>query len=521
VFGKVARQFLDDVNAYVIALTLIAMPLFLGMALMVIDIGRGNNLHTELQNAVDSMALAGARELDGRSDAIARADAAIERLLNSAAFINGGAGMSLGSSINVAYDADNPAGSTVEVHYLKAIPNSDDLDIDSVFLGANEVYEAEADEAAYVLVRSTPQAMQTIFPLPVGLDRQTVSFSAEAVAVYRASACDVTPLYICNPFEDAAGNDPVASGELLQSKFADGELYGKQFEMVNSGNSKVGPGNFGFLKTLGNGAQVLANALAIGNPRTCYTKNSVETEPGAMVGPVEVGLNTRFGLYGGSFNNVDNDPLYRPAMNVRKGQEATGKSGKFDCKDYKAAVDTDAVPLGVRPSSVTPNGGGRILGGWDINYYFKVAHGAASAPNSAIASYYTSHPSGTLPAGVTPSAYDVYRYELGHPALIAHQAPNKETGTPQCYKGYDLNDYPASTYGDRREIFAAIVNCRNQDPTGRTNIEAVAFARMFMVKPVIAAGSTRSITLEMIDITGKGGRGTLDEFLREEAELVR
>jgi len=49
----------------------------------------------------------------------------------------------------------------------------------------------------------------------------------------------------------------------------------------------------------------------------------------------------------------------------------------------------------------------------------------------------------------------------------------------------------------------------------------VAFARMFLTKPAIKDGGERYLSLEMIDITGKGGRGTLDEFLREEAELVR
>ena len=44
---------------------------------------------------------------------------------------------------------------------------------------------------------------------------------------------------------------------------------------------------------------------------------------------------------------------------------------------------------------------------------------------------------------------------------------------------------------------------------------------MFLTKPAIKAGSERYLSLEVIDVTGKGGRGTLDEFLREEAELVR
>ena len=95
-------------------------------------------------------------------------------------------------------------------------------------------------------------------------------------------------------------------------------------------------------------------------------------------------------------------------------------------------------------------------------------------------------------------------------------------GIPQCHKNYNLADYPDSTYGNRREIFAAIINCTDQNLKGRKeDVKAVAFARMFLVQPVLTAGSSSRMVLETVDITGQGGRGTLDEFLREEAELVR
>ena len=94
--NRAMKRFWNDHRGYVIALTLISMPLLLGFSLLVIDVGRSGNLHTDLQNAVDAMALAGARELDGRDDAIDRAEAAIATLANTAAFGGGGEGMSLG-----------------------------------------------------------------------------------------------------------------------------------------------------------------------------------------------------------------------------------------------------------------------------------------------------------------------------------------------------------------------------------------------------------------------------------------
>ncbi|CAN7327595.1 TadE/TadG family type IV pilus assembly protein [Pararhizobium sp. LjRoot238] len=523
------RRFWNDHRGYVIALTLISMPMLLGFSLLVIDVGRSGNLHTDLQNAVDAMALTGARELDGRDDAIARAEAAIEKLANTAAFGGGGAGMSLGSSLTVTYDAGDDAASTVTVTFLKAIPDNDDDPI------AGSMVTTDSNEAAYAWVAAKEQAMQTIFPLPVGFTRGTINVSADAVAVYRASACDVTPIYICNPFENPAGGDAQAAADEFHQKFAAGDLYGLQIELRNSGSYEPGPGNFGFLRTSGNGANVLAAALGSGSPGVCYKQDDLDTEPGAIVGPVEHGLNTRFGLYGGSFNKENGDPRFRPANNVRMAQQQSGKS----CTTYSPEQEAyNAVPLGYGATMQDiPGGGGKIAtaNNWNLDMYWDITHSGQNpsplksnpsytppvAPAGTISSYSSSYPGGSTPSGVNPSAYDVYNYELGNANLLANTAPSGETGIPQCHKNYGLADYPDSVYGDRREIFAAIVNCVDQDPQGQDNIEALAFARMFLVKPAYSSGDDRYMTLETIDITGQGGRGTLDEFLREEAELVR
>ncbi|TDW37035.1 putative Flp pilus-assembly TadE/G-like protein [Rhizobium azibense] len=533
--SRVIRRFWNDHHGYVIALTLVAMPLLLGFSLLVIDVGRSGNLHTDLQAAVDAMALAGARELDGRDDAIDRADAAIEKIANSAAFSGGGNGMSLGSYVTVSYDPGNDAGSTVIVRYLKSIPDQDDDDIDL------DTMEAEnSNEASYAWVIAKEQAMQTIFPIPVGFTRDTVNVSADAVAVYRVSACDVTPMFICNPFEPVGNTSETASedaAEALHTNFAAGNLYGVQIELHSTSASNPGPGNFGFLRTpLGNGASVLAEALATGNPGTCYTRDSLDTETGAKAGPVEDGVNTRFGYYSSSFNKVKGDYRYRPAQNVRSAQTITGKGGK-GCDTYDPVKVEDivgdpaqALPLGYG-AAMNSLSGGKISSGnnWQYTTYWNVAQGTAAPSTSTILSSHSSYPQQAAGTPSQPSAYDVYRYELTNPALISHASANGETGTPatggQCYSGPDLAAYTAAEYGDRREIFSAIVNCGYEQSVGHLNghkaTRAVAFARMFLTKPAIKDAGERYLSLEMIDITGKGGRGTLDEFLREEAELVR
>ncbi|MGW9946116.1 Flp pilus assembly protein TadG [Rhizobium leguminosarum] len=531
--SRVVRRFWNDHRGYVIALTLIAMPMLLGFSLLIIDVGRSSNLHTDLQNAVDAMALAGARELDGRDDAISRAQTSIEKIANSAAFSGGGAGMSLGSHITVAYHAGNDAGSTVTVLFLKSIPANDDTPIPS------SMQTTAANDASYAWVIAKPQAMQTIFPVPVGFTRNTINIAADAVAVYHASACDITPLFICNPYEPAGNTSPAANEQAaadLHTNFAAGNLYGRQIEMNSTSSSNPGPGNFGFLRTpLGNGANVLAEALATGNPGACYTQDSLDTKTGAVAGPVEAGVNTRFGIYEGSFKGSRNDGRYRPAQNVRSAQKQTGQNG---CKGYDPAMVgsavgdvTKAVPLGYG-SAMSTLGGGKISSSNNWNYanYWSVAQGGTPPSVSAILSNHSSYPPTATGTPSRPSAYDVYRYELNTPALLNHASANGEVGNPttgggQCYSGPSLSNYTADEYGDRREIFAAIVNCGYEASIGHLNgqkqTQAVAFARMFMTKPAIKAGSERYLSLEVIDISGKGGRGTLEDFLREEAELVR
>ena len=45
------------------------------------------------------------------------------------------------------------------------------------------------------------------------------------------------------------------------------------------------------------------------------------------------------------------------------------------------------------------------------------------------------------------------------------------------------------------EIFAAIVNCKYGHLNGHKQTYAVAFARMFMTKPAVKAGSERYLSL--------------------------
>lgn len=494
---RAIKGFWNDRRGYVIALTLIAMPMLLGFSLLVIDVGRGNNLHTDLQNAVDALALAGARELDGSSDSITRAEVAMSNLVkNQARFSNGGP---------VLIEAGE-----VEWYFLTEIPASDDTAIDADWIGTHQT--TEGAEAIYVMVVSHERPMTALFPLPVGLTNDTVDFDASAVATYDVAACDVTPIFICNPYED--------EGEgAFQEHFANGDLYSRAItmNMLNGSNAAAGPGNFGFLAVSGTGANVLRDALATNSPGACYSRRNLITEPGQQTGPVEQGINVRFDIYAGAMSSYSNEPDYRPAANVRKAA-----ANPDNCSQYKLETDqTKALELPSGDVSEILPGGALHTNNWptDLEDYWKVNHpvdvadGVVQVPSIPNTSY---PGQGTPPV---PSRYDIHNYEIAQNLLSGenHSSPNGNIGAPQCYSGEAA---PAGA-ADRRIIFAAIINCNAAEIQGRTDVAAgdiEGFTSMFITKPVDGGAK---LSLEIIDITGNKGRGTLDTFIREEAYLVR
>ena len=540
--ASLKRLFRRDERGYALTLTLVALPLIMGVAAYVIDASRVANLHTDLQDAADAMALAGARELDGRDDAIPRAKAAIAAMTgNSAWFGNGGDGMAMGSKVAMTYNAANGQGQ-VTVQFMEGIPATDDEAIGAsncvtpdggsascnVELSWPGNVAQQSNKAAYVRVRATPVNVRTIFPLP-GLGRDDISVAAEAVATYTAAACDITPVFICNPYE---GEGP----ESFNDRFKSGDLYAREYRLQLN-QSTPGPGNFAFLQTADPGGSALREALATNSPGVCQARRDIETKTGGTIGPAEQGLNTRFGIYAGPMSGSDSK--YRPAKNVRMGQDYGNSKKNPSCNTYSPETNQyEAMPLpnGASPQAIGGTSSTMSGNSWDVRCYWYISHGnltnppanctSAPAAPSAVMNYRPSLPPTATTSVPNPSRYDVYRYELAT-NLAGDAAPGGETGTPptKCYGSYDLNSFPETVENDRRTIFAAVLDCNAERAAGRLNghssPHSKAFVRVFLTKPMVTAGSDKYISMEVVDVTGAGGLGTVENFLREEAELVR
>src|SRR5580692_6276032 len=89
------------------------LAVIIGLAALAIDASRLMNVQTQLQNAADALALAGAAELDRRPDSIIRADAAIHNLIANPVT---GAGI-------------NQFAEVAGIDFLRSLPPSDDLPV--------------------------------------------------------------------------------------------------------------------------------------------------------------------------------------------------------------------------------------------------------------------------------------------------------------------------------------------------------------------------------------------------------
>ncbi|PSJ57643.1 pilus assembly protein TadG-related protein [Pseudaminobacter soli (ex Li et al. 2025)] len=490
------RAFWQDQRGIALILVAIMLPVIIGFSLLVIDMSRANTLHNDLQKAADAFALAAAAELDRSSGSWARAERAMATLVENQMYF------STANEPAPTLKAGEPGGTAnqnragnISWRFLKTLPASDSTAIGNTYLANADWSQGEA-ETQFIEVTVTPTSFRSIFPasfLTGSAASNSFSVGAQAVAGFRSSVCDYTPVFMCNPYEDTS----ITGGVTLEQAAQTREYRRRQ--IILRGDGSYAPGNFAFLTAPdGNGANALENMLASSKPLACYSRNGVDTEPGQNAGPVKNGLNTRFGINTG-YTGAD----YGPAVNVRKG----AKNGNKCVKDNKVQYETDVNKgVGLERDSCHISGNCMMMGGrmgagdWNSSRYWTVNH-----PKR-----------GVLPTElIGATRYEMYRYEIDK-NIYQDAAVGGETGIPAC--GTPV------TKVDRRILYGAILDCKALQASGvkfsgrSTGLPVRAFGSFFVTEPI---KDGKDIYVELVDITGKGGRGTLDNFLRDEAQLYR
>lgn len=477
-----ARALWADTDGVMLPYVTIMLTVFVGTGVLALDGARYMSLQSQLQKGADALAIAGAAELDRLPDSTTRAAAAINNLITNSSL------MGTGAAANVTVSS---------VRFLSVLPESDATPITAVLCTPGACTLDNSVAARFVEVTVTPTTISTILPAAFFGGTTSVTARASAVAGHDGVNCGLTPMFICNPYEQVGDTYAQATERLQQAsvsaairrtllRFSDGS--------TNAGT--WGPGDFGYLvpetgalstdscfPAAGHG---IGPAMAAARPLICVRQNGVDLQPGNATAALN-GLNTRFGLYPSSMDSTCMS-TYPPDVNVRKGYLPAkgGPSAEQWCRGDPDGTVSGGSPtwpdgvngktLGVDPCFKTDTCSPANMGSptWDCQTYWTASHPAGNAP-----------PPGCTNAA-TISRYEVYQYEIASNFHSDAQTVTGETGMPQCS--------PGTAQANRRILNVAIVNCMSSPVTiqsNATNVPVAAFGRFFLTVPVPTAGTNK------------------------------
>jgi Flp pilus assembly protein TadG len=310
--------------------------------------------------------------------------------------------------------------------------------------------------ARFVEVTTTPLPHANTFLLAIGAT-PNITISTVAVAGCNQAICRVPPMMICNPAEE----------DNIGASFDISEWRGKQIRFFHQGGPTApwAPGNFGYLEVNGSGTNALRDALAsVAGGNICYGR-SVMTEPGAKLG-ARNGLNVRFGIYanpGFGGGSARTNPLFAPDVNVR----AMPKD------DNLIADPNERFGEGV----------------WDCEAYWNMHFSSSSVlkPDECVEET----------SGYT--RYDQYQFEIDNGLDL--QAP--------------LN--AANELANRRIIYVAVVNCRDENVHGSMPVPPITYLKVFLTEPVNEPTGVQ-IMGEIVDVVQLGAD---DAVLHDIVQLYR
>lgn len=490
------------------------------------DYAQVATLDTELQNAADHAALAGATRLDGKANAIARAQAAAQNDVANSTIMAGDGGTSA-----IAIDTASFA-----FYATKSDAENDTNPVTSDSL------------AKYIKVKIVSRkAHYTITPI-ISRIVQSGSINAAATAGLGSSICKVPPVMMCNPAANPAVFDVNA-------------YIGKGIVLIAHGSgATLDAGDFGYLD-VGAGADDLGKLLGYTNPPgDCVDVAQPSAQTGAM-NSVIFYLNTRFDIFdSASKTDCFDGGLCAPSDNSRKDLVQDGSLNlssslnKNDC-GYNANAGGQGwkqSPGAYRPPSAStcasliaggqscrkdsaagyPDAMGyprdlihawnnpamnsnRIgTGDWDIGAYWQVNHGGAWAGQVAT----------TVAGRSYPTRYEIYKWERANPGAGFQQFGSGSTlqtafQAPICKPGV----VPGGTTPDRRVIPVAVVNCSG-GIANNAPLNPIDWIDVFLVEPSVIRKdqgnstytSQGDIYVEVVGRNGQGSEGATSQVVRRD-----
>ena len=532
-------EFGRDQAGAVAATYAIALTALVAIAGVGFDYGRMASLDTELQNASDQAALAGASQLDGRTNACSRASAAVTSFVaNSTRFANdGGAPL-----VTFQNEASCDAAGSIRFWQDKEKVTAASSDANARFI---EVI-VDARTARYALT-------------PIVGAITSGQMTAGALAGLGSSICKVPPIMICSPDPTQPFNADAKRG---LGVVATGHSTSSNNQGGNAGtgsNNTWSPGNFGFLQiqddgtTGGRNAKLLRALAYLNPPIDCVSVDNNRVSTGNPQGLYDA-INTRFDIYdfnsngGGNVlatcqggdcpsapnvvkdflnSNLNGNGNSRCKIGINGWKlPASGSElkpvpqvGSTNATAFSANVNIAAMGL-PRDNChyMSYNGTGFCAGGgtgrfgngvWDRADYFRVNHTVGGAVD---------YP----PDWTNITRYDTYLWELNNNKVPNGNAANSQRGAPACFAGS-----PAGGR-ERRILTVAIVsNCAALNGQSQP-VQIDEFADMFLVEPSIDDprrynAFKDAIYMEIIGKSRVAGSGTYNtqQVRRDVPFLVR
>jgi len=455
----------------------LALGALIAIAGIAFDFARLASIDSELQNAADQAALAAATQLDQKSDAITRAEAAVnDYFANSSSPV-----------INRTLLANDQQGSAITNVSFTFYTSYD---------GVNDTFGTETSDgtlAHVVKVRINARKAFYAFTPIVGAF-SSGDILADAVAGLQSAFCNTPPLMVCSPSPNFPSSADVGKGIL----------------MVPGGQTGFwSPGDFGYLNFTGGGANGLRDLISTnGNNNYCQASDStVEAQSGVVTTVTDV-LNTVFDVYSPGLigpSDCTADGAYCPAENTRKDVV------RLEQWDWNTSAPPGSPPP--RPacnSSLTSQGGGnpkvtvsenvslpptalpatsQVQGFWRDNCHKTMSCAGGKFGDGVwdVNGYIAAHPAvataidaGDLPNPATGgklTRYEIYKWERDNPGsggldqILANPGDAvicNPVGGGNCkftWKNYCA--YPTPIHGsgantpprDRRVITVAAVDC--------------------------------------------------------------
>nr|WP_298897291.1 pilus assembly protein TadG-related protein [uncultured Altererythrobacter sp.] len=491
------KRFVRNADGAVAATYAIALIPLIAIAGLAFDYTRAVGLDTELQNAADQAALAGATQLDRRTGSMDRAINAIQGGLvaNNTLFSNDGSGTTVAIT-----DA------TVQIVFYSTRADAE--------AGTNGFTDTSRfADAGFVQVDvDTRDANFALTPI---VGAVTGSLDASAVAGLGSALCRIPPLMVCNPDEVIGATN---------SDFDADARVGHGLLAKPGGGSKWSPGNYGYLDIGTNGATGVRQALGWDSPGgACLSQTGVDPEDADTVdtqtGNIASGpqaINTRFDVY--STQGCVSGGTCSPAFNVRKDLmravsadvdpdntcDIHGSGWQEPPNAYHPTVaaawpstspiDSMGHPRDICHAVPEPQGNGAPNGNcqddpfgngnWDRDAYFRTHYASGFNPNVIPKDPNAPNPSAPL------TRYEVYKYEEANAATALVDTPAGASGTTLTTRNQAVcgpNAYsfsPAAAPVDRRRMTVAVINCDEHNVSGNSpDVPVRRWVDVFVVQP--------------------------------------